>query len=165
MRKIKRMIKENKTKYAARVVTEYGKPISGRDAWNLLVDKRSVSIKSWEHFQANLNDAVRKGLITKMRGLNLNGKMRVLYAPLTMTSFESEHFKGELATKVVNAVQRPNRATIENIPLGDVLTYNGLERDDVMSVLEDLIYDTPLHELRLKYPTLENIVLKITKEE
>ena len=63
-----------------------------------------------------------------------------------------------LPDTVVEKVQRPNRATIEDIPLGDILGYNHVERDDIMSVLTDLIYDTPLRELRARYPTLEDLV-------
>ena len=58
----------------------------------------------------------------------------------------------------MDVVQRPSRVTIEDIPLGDILTYNHVERDDIMSVLTDLIYDTPLRELRSRYPTLEDLV-------
>jgi len=75
-----------------------------------------------------------------------------------MTPFESENFKASLATEIVDAVQRPTRTTINDIPLGDILSYNHAERDDIMSVIEDLLYDTPLGELRQRYPTLEDLV-------
>lgn len=64
---------------------------------------------------------------------------------------------------VVEKVQRPNRLTIEDIPLGDILSYNHVERDDIMSVLEDLIYDTPLSDLRARYPTFEDLVWNIVR--
>ena len=174
MSRTKRMEKERKTVFAARVVTEYGDYISAQDAWRERVDKRGVSIKSWKYFQSNLSDAVRMGLLSKKRGENMKGKRRVLYGPMispvvysvkhekdAMTSFESENFKGELATEVVDAVQRPNRPSIEDIPLGDILNYHEEQRDDIMSVLTDLIYDTPLRELRLRYPTLEDLIWSI----
>ena len=161
MSRTKRMEKERKTVFAARVITEYGDYISAQDAWRVRVDKRGAGIKSWGHFQSNLSDAVRMGLMSKKRGEDMKGRSRVLYGPPTMTPFESENFKGELATEVVVAVQRPNRPSIEDIPLGDILNYHEEQRDDIMSVLTDLIYDTPLRELRLRYPTLEDLIWSI----
>ena len=161
MSRTKRDKNEGKTAFAARVVTEYGDYISAKDAWEQLVDKRGIGVKSWGHFQSNLSDAVRMGLLSKRRGEDSKGKSRVLYGPSEMTPFESENFKGELATEVVDAVQRPNRPTIEDIPLGDILNYHEEQRDDIMSVLTDLIYDTPLRELRLRYPTLEDLIWSI----
>ena len=161
MSRTKRIENERKTAFAARVVTEYGDYISAKDAWEQLVDKRGIGVKSWGHFQSNLSDAVRMGLLSKRRGEDSKGKSRVLYGPSEMTPFESENFKGELATEVVDAVQRPNRPTIEDIPLGDILNYHEEQRDDIMSVLTDLIYDTPLRELRLRYPTLEDLIWSI----
>ena len=161
MSRTKRMEKERKTVFAARVITEYGDYISAQDAWRVRVDKRGAGIKSWGHFQSNLSDAVRMGLMSKKRGEDMKGRSRVLYGPPTMTPFESENFKGELATGVVVAVQRPNRPSIEDIPLGDILNYHEEQRDDIMSVLTDLIYDTPLRELRLRYPTLEDLIWSI----
>jgi hypothetical protein len=101
------------------------------------------------------------GLLSKKRGEDSKGKVRTLYGPSEMTPFESENFKGELATEIVNVVQRPNRPSIEDIPLGDILAYHGEERDDIMSVLVDLIYDTSLRELRHRYPTLEDLIWSI----
>lgn len=185
MNKTKRDKNEGKTAFAARVVTQYGDFISGKDAWLQLVDKRGVGVKGWKHFQSNLSDAVRLGLLSKKRGEDSNGKSRILYGPLTSTLYKpfedpmEEYFDSSFAPRtidvvmesqdsqrtvermVVDAVQRPNRPTIEDIPLGDILTYNGEERDDIMSVLTDLIYDTSLRELRNRYPTLEDLVWSI----
>lgn len=161
MTKTKRNKGEGKTAYAARVINTHDVFMSAKDAWERLVDKRGVGVKGWEHFQSNLSDAVRLGLLSKIRGHDNEGRSRVLYGPLMMTPYESENFKGELATEVVDAVQRPNRPTINDIPLGDLLSYNHVERDDITSVLVDLIYDTPLGELRQRYPTLEDLVWSI----
>ena len=175
MAKTKRNENEGKTAFAARVVTQYGDYISAKDAWLQLVDKRGVGVKGWTHFQSNLSDAVRFGLLSKKRGEDSKGKMRVLYGPpqptgeeLTLAWEEEARrdfikyapptFPAEEVVEVVEVVQRPNRVTIEDIPLGDILTYNHVERDDIMSVLTDLIYDTPLRELRSRYPTLEDLV-------
>ena len=158
MTKTKRNKNETAYRFAARVINTHGVFISAKDAWERLVNKKGVGMKGWETFQTHLGGAVTQGLLSKSRGYDNKGKIRVLYGPSEMTSFESENFKGELATEVVDAVQRTNRPTIEDIPLGDILGYNHVERDDIMSVLTDLIYDTPLRELRTRYPTLEDLV-------
>ena len=175
MSRTKRMEKERKTVFATRVITEYGDYISAEDAWREQVDKRGVGIKSWTHFQSNLSDSVRFGWLTKKRGENMKGKRRVLYGPPELwntdpkdfAEFQTEikHTKGAMDNwnpqEFVEKVQRPNRVTIEDIPLGDILNYHEEERDDIMSVLTDLIYDTPLRELRLRYPTLEDLIWSI----
>ena len=162
MSRTKRMEKERKTVFAARVITEYGDYISAQDAWRERVDKRGVGIKSWAHFQSNLSDAVRMGLLSKKRGEDMKGKSRVLYGPPLL---KIKHVKSAMddfnPQEFVEKMQRPNRVTIEDIPLGDILNYHEEERDDIMSVLTDLIYDTPLRELRLHYPTLEDLIWSI----
>ena len=164
MSRTKRMEKERKTVFAARVVTEFGDYISAQDAWKYRVDKRGVGIKSHTHFQTNLSDAVRMGLLSKKRGEDMMGRSRVLYGP---DEFREAILKTIFAAPlteegiVVDKVQRPNRPSIEDIPLGDILNYHEEQRDDIMSVLTDLIYDTPLRELRLRYPTLEDLIWSI----
>jgi len=158
MARTKRDNSEKGYAFGVRVITEYGDYISAKDAWEQLVDKRGVGMKGWQAFQAHLGGAVRMGLLSKKRGEDMKGKRRVLYGRPTMTPFESENFKASLATEIVDAVQRPTRTTINDIPLGDILSYNHAERDDIMSVIEDLLYDTPLGELRQRYPTLEDLV-------
>ena len=165
MSRTKRDKNEGKTAFAARVVTEYGDYISAKDAWEQLVDKRGAGVKDWPHFQSNLSDAVRMGLLSKRQGEDSKGKSRVLYGPneFLRAGILNVLF-GEPLTEegvVVDKVQRPNRVTIEDIPLGDILNYHEEERDDIMSVLTDLIYDTPLRELRLRYPTLEDLIWSI----
>jgi len=162
MSRTKRMEKERKTVFAARVITEYGDYISAQDAWRERVDKRGIGINSWAHFQSNLSDAVRMGLLSKKRGEDMKGRSRVLYGPPLL---KIKHVKGAMddfnPQEFVEKMQRPNRVTIEDIPLGDILNYHEEERDDIMSVLTDLIYDTPLRELRLHYPTLEDLIWSI----
>lgn len=161
MAKAKRDKKEGKTVFAARVVTQYGNYISAKDTWERLVDKRGVGVKDWQRFQSNLSDAVRMGLLSKKRGEDMKGKSRVLYGPPELWDDDPEEFTvfadPPLPDIVVEKVQRPNRPSIEDIPLGDILSYNHVERDDIMSVIEDLLYDTPLGELRQRYPALEDL--------
>ena len=56
--------------------------------------------------------------------------------------------------RLVDAAKK-DKPTFEDIPLGSLLEFNGAERDDVMSVIEDWLFDTPLYQLRQKYPALE----------
>lgn len=164
MSRTKRMKNERKTVFATRVITEYGGYISAEDAWREQVDKRGVGIKSWTHFQSNLSDSVRYGWLTKKRGENMEGKRRVLYGPCEFREAVLKTIFAAPLTEegiVVDKVQRPNRPSIEDIPLGDILNYHEEQRDDIMSVLTDLIYDTPLRELRLRYPTLEDLIWSI----
>ena len=164
MSRTKRMKNERKTVFATRVITEYGGYISAEDAWREQVDKRGVGIKSWTHFQSNLSDSVRYGWLTKKRGENMEGKRRVLYGPCEFREAVLKTIFAAPLTEegiVVEKVQRRNRPSIEDIPLGDILNYHEEQRDDIMSVLTDLIYDTPLRELRLRYPTLEDLIWSI----
>ena len=148
-----------------RVVTGYGNYISAKDAWTKLVDKRGVGMKGWEAFQTHLGGAVSQGLLSKQRGKDSKGNMRTMYGPPELWDDDPEEFTAFADPPrpdiVVEKVQRPNRPSIEDIPLGDILSYNHVERDDIMSVLTDLIYDTPLRELRTRYPTLEDLVWDI----
>lgn len=164
MSRTKRDKNEGKTAFAARVVTEHGVYISAKDAWERLVDKRGVGVKDWSHFQSNLSDAVRMGLLSKQRGYDNEGKSRVLYGPCEFREAVLKTIFAAPLTEegiVVEKVQRRNRPSIEDIPLGDILNYHEEQRDDIMSVLTDLIYDTPLRELRLRYPTLEDLIWSI----
>ena len=160
MARTKRDNSEKAYAFGVRVITEYGDYISAQDAWERLVDKRGVGMKGWVAFQAHLGGAVRMGLLSKKRGEDMKGKKRMLYGP---NEFREAVLKATFAAPlteediVVEKVQRPNRPSINDIPLGDILSYNHLERDDIMSVIEDLLYDTPLRELRQRYPSLEDL--------
>ena len=160
MARTKRDNGEKAYAFGVRVITEYGDYIGAKDAWERLVDKRGVGMTGWEAFQAHLGGAVRMGLLSKKRGEDMKGKKRMLYGP---DEFREGVLKATFAAPlteegtVVEKVQRPNRPSINDIPLGDILSYNHVERDDIMSVIEDLLYDTPLGELRQRYPTLEDL--------
>lgn len=167
MTKTKRNKNEAAYRFATRVITDYGDYISAQEAWTKLVDKRSAGMKGWVALQTHLAGAASNGLLHKKRGEDSKGKRRVLYGPPELWDDDPEEFTvfadpprpdlTPFATEVVDAVQRPNRPSINDIPLGDILSYNHLERDDIMSVIQDLLYDTPLGELRRRYPTLEDL--------
>jgi len=162
MAKTKRDKNEAAYRFATRVITQYGDYISAEDAWERLVDKRGIGMKGWKTFQTHLGGAVIAGLLSKKRGEDSKGRSRVLYGPpeVDYNALFEEPINGillPLPDIVVEKVQRPNRPSINDIPLGDILSYNHVERDDIMSVIEDLLYDTPLGELRKRYPTLEDL--------
>ena len=162
MAKTKRNKNEAAYRFATRVISEHGDCISAQEAWTKLVDKRSVSMKGWEAFQTHLGVAVAQGLLSKMKGHDSEGRSRVLYGPPEVdynALFEAPIYEDAfpLPDIVVEKVQRPNRPSINDIPLGDILSYNHVERDDIMSVIQDLLYDTPLGELRQRYPALEDL--------
>lgn len=162
MAKTKRNKNEAAYRFATRVINTHGVFISAEDAWTKLVDKRSVGMKGWETFQTHLASAVSLGLLSKQRGYDNKGRSRMLYGPPEVdynALFEAPIYEDALPLPdiVVEKVQRPNRPSINDIPLGDILSYNHVERDDIMSVIEDLLYDTPLGELRQRYPALEDL--------
>tara|TARA_B100001094_G_scaffold308140_1_gene340471 strand:- start:134 stop:655 length:522 start_codon:yes stop_codon:yes gene_type:complete len=169
MARTKRDNGEKAYAFGVRVITGYGDYISAKDAWEQLVDKRGVGMTGWEAFQAHLGGAVRMGLLSKKRGEDMKGKKRMLYGPPEVgynALFEApiKELSLPLPDIVVEKVQRPNRPSINDIPLGDILSYNHVERDDIMSVIEDLLYDTPLGELRQRYPTLEDLAWSVVLE-
>ena len=71
---------EKKTDFATRLITEHGKFISAKDAYEL-VDKRTTTMSGWQAFQANLSDAVRRGNLVKKKGEDSAGRRRTLYGP------------------------------------------------------------------------------------
>ena len=64
---------EKKTDFAVKLITVHGEFISAKDAYEL-VDKRSSTVSSWQSFQANLSDAVRRGDLVKKEGEDSAGR-------------------------------------------------------------------------------------------
>jgi hypothetical protein len=183
---------EKKTDFATRLITEHGKFISAKDAYEL-VDKRTTTISGWELFQANLSDAVRKGNLAKKKGKDSADRRRTLYGPkglellyepkdmatdgITARKWkpyynpDKPYFKGDMAkiayappselSKRLADANKKDKPTFEDIPLGSLLEFNGTTRDDIMSVIEDWLFDTPLYQLRQKYPALETILKEL----
>ena len=178
---------EKKTDFATKLITVHGEFISAKDAYGL-VDKRSTTISSWQSFQANLSDAVRRGDLVKKKGEDSAGRRRTLYGPkgleLLYDPMNSAYESGKLAinrwqgidpfAKKLNSFKLPNnftkrltdtdkkdKPTFEDIPLGSLLEFNGTTKDDIMSVIEDWLFDTPLYQLRQKYPALETILKEL----
>ena len=160
---------EKKTDFATRLITEHGEFISAKDAYEL-VDKRTTTMSGWQAFQANLSDAVRKGDLAKKKGENSTGNRRTLYGPKGLELlYEPKYmarkkwkpyFKGDMAkiayappselSKRLADADKKDKPTFEDIPLGSLLEFNGTTKDDIMSVIEDWLFDTPLYQLRHK---------------
>ena len=159
--KIKMMNKEQKTVFAARVVNSQDDWLSTEELYEL-IDKRSVRT-TVEKFGSNLSDAFKKGMVNKRRGLDKSGRGRILYAT---TRFD---VNGALSdVPIVQTEQKVKRTdgyqlpTVLDVPLGRLLRYvTDVTKDDLMSVLEDLIYSTPTRELRERYPALESTLYDI----
>ena len=83
----------------------------------------------------------------------------MLYGPLGEATPVVE--QTTVVEEVVEVVRRSNRPPVDALSIGDLLDYNGTQRDDFMSVLADLIYDTTLRDVRERYPTLEALVWDI----
>ena len=168
MQKTKRNKNEVAYQFAARVINGYGDYISAQEAWLKLVNKKGVGMKGWVALQTHLAGAARQGLLSKMRGQDSKGRSRMLYGPLGegfTVSATTDEVKTVNTTRVVEellgTVRRTNRPSVVELSIGDLLDYNGTQRDDFMSVLADLIYDTTLRDVRERYPTLEALVWDI----
>tara|TARA_R110000796_G_scaffold87376_1_gene188606 strand:- start:1913 stop:2449 length:537 start_codon:yes stop_codon:yes gene_type:complete len=170
---------EKKTDFATRLITEQGEFMSAKDAYEL-VDKRTTTMSGWQAFQANLSDAVRKGNLAKKRGEDSAGKRRVLYGPKGLELLYDPRAFGPTGRKNDLYVYEPyplpvdfterlvdtvkvDKPSIEDIPLGKLLEFNGTERDDIMSVIEDWLFDTSLRQLRDKYPILETYIKEMLR--
>ena len=184
---------EKKTDFATRLITEHGKFISAKDAYEL-VDKRTTTMSGWQAFQANLSDSVRRGDLVKKKGKDSADRRRTLYGPKGLELLYNPSGKSALdlatdgitpspyhipyepkplrikhkpwtppsdfAERLIDA-DKKNKPTFEDIPLGSLLEFNGTTKDDIMSVIEDWLFDTPLYQLRQKYPALETILKEL----
>jgi hypothetical protein len=159
--KMKMNNKEQKTAFAARVVNSQDEWLSTEELYEL-IDKRSVRTNI-EKFGSNLSDAFKKGMVHKRRGLNKDGNSRVLYAT---TRFDVNGAVSDVpVVQTEQKVKRTNQHQLPevlDVPLGMLLEYvTDVSEDDLMSVLQDLIYSTSTRELRERYPALEDTLFDI----
>ncbi len=159
--KMKMNNKEQKTAFAARVVNSQDEWLSTEELYEL-IDKRSVRTNI-EKFGSNLSDAFKKGMVHKRRGLNKDGNSRVLYAT---TRFDVNGAVSDVpVVQTEQKVKRTNQHQLPevlDVPLGMLLKYvTDVSEDDLMSVLQDLIYSTSTRELRERYPALEDTLFDI----
>jgi len=159
--KMKMNNKEQKTAFAARVVNSQDEWLSTEELYEL-IDKRSVRTNI-EKFGSNLSDAFKKGMVHKRRGLNKDGNSRVLYAT---TRFDVNGAVSDVpVVQTEQKVKRTNQHQLPevlDVPLGMLLEYVvDVSEDDLMSVIQDLIYSTSTRELRERYPALEDTLFDI----
>ncbi len=176
--------KETKRGFVVRLLTTHGDYISAEDAWAQLVDKRATTIRSATEFGTTASSAEGSGQLSKKRGVNSEGKSRMLYGPPGIktaigyreaTVFPDgkivagqKFVKGlekHHAKDAIEAVVWPKNPAVTDIPLGQLLEYLGTDMDDVMSVIRDVVCDRPLTKLRKDYPGLEEIVKRVAGVE
>lgn len=162
--KMKREEEEGRIAFAARVVNSLSGVHSKKggaisvDVLYAAIDKRCRRTKTTKaRFAANLSDAARKyELIGVMKN---NGLYPMLKNNSTLFYSVGEGFevRGEEATvqkeetteKVVKTVSVSNES-IDGCSAGQLLKFAyGMDKDDVMSVVEDLLYDRPIANTRL----------------
>lgn len=162
--------KETKRGFVVRLLTTHGDYISAEDAWAQLVDKRATTIRSATEFGTTASSAEGSGQLSKKRGVNSEGKSRMLYGPPGIkvadgtTVYAGGWGGARAAPPVVEAVW-PKNPAVTDIPLGQLLEYLGTDMDDVMSVIRDIVCDRPLTKLRTEYPGLEEIVKRVAGVE
>jgi len=172
---------ENETKrgFVVRLLTNHGDYISAEDAWTQLVDKRATTIRSATEFGTTASSAESDGKLSKKRGVNSEGKSRMLYGPPGIKTaigyreatvfpdgkiVAGEIVKGFSIKHTADAIW-PKNPAVADIPLGQLLEYLGTDMDDVMSVIRDVVCDRPLNKLREDYPGLEEIVKQVAGVE
>jgi len=175
--------KETKRGFVVRLLTNHGDYISAEDAWMQLVDKRATTIRSATEFGTTASAAERDGKLSKKRGVNSEGKSRMLYGPPGIKTaigyreatvfpdgkiVAGEMVKGFSIKHTADAIKEvvwPKNPAVADIPLGQLLEYLGTDMDDVMSVIRDVVCDRPLNKLREDYPGLEEIVKQVAGVE
>lgn len=158
--KMKREEGEGRIAFAARVVNTIagatGEAPQPVDELYAALDKRCRRTKTTKaRFAANLSDAARKyGLIHVRKNKDMWPKLKSnspLFFPLDgggLFRDEEATVQKEATTEKVVKTVKPSRALMVNCSVGQLLKFKyGLDRDDVMSVIEDLLYDRPYAEV------------------
>lgn len=163
--KLRREEEEGKIAFAVRVVNTHGDYITVADAFEL-VDRRSLRGLTKEKMAAQLSIAWRQNKLDKRRSSRApgtkGGTVPTMYGPIAPKQEELKKLMAkDTVKKTVQKVQRPKRASVNDVPYGELLAFTGKSRDDIMSVIEDLLYDTPLVELKEKYPGLYQAISKL----
>ncbi len=162
--KIRREEGEGKIAFAVRVVNTHGGFITPAEAFEL-ADRRSYRDLTKAKIGAQLSIAWRQNKLDKRRvprAPGMKGQTPMAYGPITPEQAElKESMSADAIEAVVQKVQRPKRASVNDVPYGELLTFTGKSRDDIMSVIEDLLYDTPMSELKEKHGGLYEAVNKL----
>tara|TARA_R100000231_G_scaffold93864_1_gene70497 strand:+ start:1258 stop:1752 length:495 start_codon:yes stop_codon:yes gene_type:complete len=162
--KLRREEEEGKIAFAVRVVNTHGGFITPAEAFEL-VDRRSYKGLTKAKIGAQLSIAWRQNKLDKRRvprTPDMKGQTPVAYGPIAPKQAElKELMAADAIEAAVQKPQRPKRASVNDVPYGELLAFTGKSRDDIMSVIEDWLYDTPLVELKQKHPHLYEAVNKL----
>jgi hypothetical protein len=146
--KLRRGEEEGKIAFAVRVVNTHGDFITPAEAVGL-VDRRSYKDLTKEKLAAQLSIAWRQNKLAKEKLT----KQPVRFGPVN---------RQEVVSETVEKIKRMNkRVTVNDVPYGELLAFAGKSRDDIVSVIEDLLYDTPLAELKEKHGGLYEAISKL----
>jgi len=166
----KRQPKETKRNYVWRVLHEqFGDTECSRNELFPFISKRSNV--SFKNLSEQLSNLAQIGYATKRK---CPSRQRMVYsriipnekkwnqshvdAKAESIDYYKDHYK---LNDVVEAVKPEHRvADVEDVPVGEVLLIMGVQRDDLLSVFDDLIYHTPIKTLRDTHPELLAMVLQ-----
>ncbi len=162
----KRQPKETKRNYVWRVLhEEFGDTECSREELFPFISKRSDV--SFKNLSEQLSSMAGEGYATKRK---CPSRKRMVYSRIisgakqwnqshvNAQAYSQDHNK---VNDVIEAVKPEHRVgEVEEVPVGEVLLIMGVQRDDLMSVFDDLIYHTPLITLRKTHPALYEMVLR-----
>ena len=162
----KRRPKETKRNYVWRVMDgEFGDTECSREELFPFISKRSDV--SFKNLSEQLSNLAQIGYATKRK---CPSRKRLVYSRIipgakqwnqshvNAQAYSQDHKK---VNDVIEAVKPEHRVVdVEDVPVGDVLCIMGVQRDDLMSVFDDLIYHTPIKTLRVTHPAVYEMVLQ-----
>lgn len=162
----KRQPKETKRNYVWRVLhEEFGNRECSREELFPFISKRSDV--SYKNLSEQLSNMAQMGFATKRK---CPSRKRMVYSRIisgtkqwnqshvNAQDYSADHKK---VNDVIEAVKPEYRVgDVELVPIGDVLCIMGVQRDDLLSVFDDLIYHTPIITLRETHPALYEMVLQ-----
>ena len=155
----KRQPKETKRNYVWRVLHEqFGDTECSRNELFPYISKRSKV--SYKNLSEQLSNMAQMGYVTKRK---CPSRQRMVYSRIISGAkqWNQSHVDVQQASEVVEAIKPEYRVgDVENVPIGDVLCIMGVQRDDLLSVFDDLIYHTPIKTLRVTHPALYEMVLQ-----
>jgi hypothetical protein len=167
----KRQPKETKRNYVWRVLNEeFGDTECSREELFPFISKRSNV--TFKNLSEQLSNMAQMGYATKRK---CPSRKRMVYSRIisgakqwNQSHVDSpkektlDHYKDYYKVNdVVKAVKPEHRvADVEDVPVGEVLLIMGVQRDDLLSVFDDLIYHTPIKTLRETHPQLLAMILQ-----
>lgn len=155
----KRQPKETKRNYVWRVLHEqFGDKECSRNELFPYISKRSNV--SYKNLSEQLSNMAQMGFATKRK---CPSRHRMVYSRIIPNEkqWNQSHVDTQQASEVVKAIKPEYRVgDVEDVPVGEVLLIMGVQRDDLLSVFDDLIYHTPIKTLRDTHPELLAMVLQ-----